>query len=61
MLRGGRIGAGATILPGKVIGPDAMLAAGSVLTHDIPAHELWAGNPARYMKMVPENQWLDNQ
>ena len=61
VLRGGRIGAGATILPGKVIGPDAMLAAGSVLTHDIPAHELWAGNPARYMKMVPENQWLDNQ
>lgn len=61
VLRGGRIGAGATILPGKTIGPDAMLAAGGVLTHDIPARELWAGVPARYLRMVPENQWLENQ
>lgn len=61
VLRGGRIGAGATILPGKTIGPDAMLAAGSVLTHDIPAYELWAGVPARYLRMVPEDQWLENQ
>lgn len=61
VLRGGRIGAGATILPGKTIGCDAMLAAGSVLTHDLPAHELWAGVPARYLRMVPEDQWLKNQ
>lgn len=59
--RGGRIGAGATVLPGKTIGADAMLAAGSVLTHNIPARELWAGIPARYLRMVQEDQWLDNQ
>jgi len=61
VLRGGRIGAGATVLPGKVIGTDALLAAGSVLTHDIPSQQLWAGNPARFLRMVPENQWLENQ
>ncbi len=61
VLRGGRIGAGATVLPGKTIGADAMLAAGSVLTHNIPARELWAGVPAKYLRMVPEDQWLDNQ
>ncbi len=61
VLHGGRIGAGATVLPGKTIGPDAMLAAGSVLTHDIPARELWLGSPARYVRMVPENQWIENQ
>lgn len=59
--RGGRIGAGATVLPGKTIGADAMLAAGSILTHNIPARELWAGIPARYLRMVYEDQWLDNQ
>ena len=61
VLRGGRIGAGATVLPGKTIGADAMLAAGSVLTHNIPARELWAGVPARYLRTVHEDQWIDNQ
>ena len=61
VLRGGRIGAGATVLPGKTIGADAMLAAGSVLTHNIPARELWAGVPARYLRVVHEDQWIDNQ
>ena len=61
VLRGGRIGAGATVLPGKTIGADAMLAAGSVLTHNIPARELWAGVPARYLRVVREDQWIDNQ
>ena len=61
VLRGGRIGAGATVLPGKTVGVDAMLAAGSVLTRDIPAYQIWAGIPARYMIMVPEEQRLENQ
>ncbi len=61
VLRGGRVGAGATVLPGKTIGQDAMLAAGAVLTHDIPARELWAGVPARFLRRVPEDQWLENQ
>ena len=61
VLRGGRVGAGATVLPSKTIGADAMLAAGSLLTRDIPAHQIWAGVPARYMRMVPKEQWLENQ
>jgi len=43
------IGGGATILPGLTIHADAVLAAGSVLTKDLPAGEVWAGNPAKYL------------
>lgn len=59
--RGGRIGAGATVLPGRTIGPDGFLAAGSVLTRDLPAGEIWAGVPARFLRAVPANQLLVNQ
>ena len=59
--RGGRIGAGATILPGKTIGPDGFLAAGSVLTKDLPPGEIWAGVPARFLRHVPDEQLLANQ
>ena len=45
--QGASIGANATILPGLVIGDWAMIAAGSVVTHDVPAYGLVAGNPAR--------------
>jgi acetyltransferase-like isoleucine patch superfamily enzyme len=41
------IGANATILPGLVIGRGAMVAAGAVVTRDVPAHALVVGNPAR--------------
>jgi maltose O-acetyltransferase len=41
------IGAGATILPGSVIGDDAVVGAGSVVTGDIPAGAVAVGNPAR--------------
>lgn len=59
--RGGRLGVGAVILPGKEIGPDAVVAAGTLLTHDAPAHEICAGVPARPFRSVPEEQLLDNQ
>ena len=41
------IGANATILGGITIGARAMIGAGSVVTRDVPAGELWYGNPAR--------------
>ena len=41
------IGANATILCGVTIGENAMVGAGSVITKDVPAGELWFGNPAR--------------
>lgn len=45
--KGATIGAGSTILPGLTIGEGAMIGAGSVVTHDVPAGELWVGNPAK--------------
>lgn len=50
--KGATIGAGAVILPGLTIGERAFIAAGSVVTKDVPAGELWMGNPARFYKKV---------
>jgi acetyltransferase-like isoleucine patch superfamily enzyme len=44
---GAALGANATILPGVTIGPWAMVGSGSVVTRDVAAWELVAGNPAR--------------
>ena len=41
------IGANATIVCGVTIGPQAFVGAGSVVLHDVPAHAIVAGNPAR--------------
>lgn len=48
--KGASIGAGSTILPGLTIGEGAMIGAGSVVTQDIPAGEMWVGNPAKFIK-----------
>lgn len=52
--KGASIGAGSTILPGLTIGEGAMIGAGSVVTKDVPAGEMWVGNPARYLKKIEE-------
>ncbi|MCR4809449.1 MAG: N-acetyltransferase [Prevotella sp.] len=52
--RGASIGAGSVILPGITIGENAMIGAGSVVTRDVPAGELWLGNPARFMKKIED-------
>lgn len=59
--KGGRIGAQATILPGKVIENDAFVAAGSVVTKDVEKENIVAGNPAKFLKNVPVDQLLKNQ
>ncbi|MCX6826409.1 MAG: DapH/DapD/GlmU-related protein [candidate division Zixibacteria bacterium] len=59
--KGGRIGVNATILPGKIIGPDGLIAAGAVLTQDCPAKKIMTGVPAKPMRDVPEEQLLENQ
>jgi acetyltransferase-like isoleucine patch superfamily enzyme len=59
--RGGRIGVNATILPGKVIGEDCLVAAGAVVTKDAPPRKIVAGAPARAIRTVPEEQLLENQ
>jgi acetyltransferase-like isoleucine patch superfamily enzyme len=50
--KGASIGAGAVILPGLTIGEGAMIGAGSVVTKDVPAGELWIGNPARFSRKI---------
>lgn len=50
--RGASIGANATVLPGLSIGQGAMVAAGSVVTKDVPDHALVAGNPAVIKKFL---------
>ena len=51
---GASIGANATIVCGIEIGPYAMIAAGSVVTKDVAANQLVAGNPARPLGWVDE-------
>jgi len=45
---GAVIGGSATILPGIHVGSNAVVAAGALLTKDIPANEVWAGSPASF-------------
>lgn len=52
--RGASIGAGSVILPGITIGAGAMIGAGSVVTKNVPAGELWMGNPAKFYKKIQE-------
>ena len=59
--RGGRIGVAATILPGITIGQDAVVGAGSVVTHDVPDKKMVVGVPARLFGDVPPEQLLDAQ
>lgn len=50
--RGASIGANATIICGVTIGENAMIGAGSVVTKDVPANEIWVGNPAKFLRKI---------
>lgn len=52
--RGASIGANATILPGVTLGENCLVGAGSVVTKDVPAGSVVAGNPARVIRRVDE-------
>lgn len=49
---GAFIGAHSIILKGVTIGKQAVVGAGSVVTKDIPNMEIWAGNPARFIRKI---------
>nr|WP_279614993.1 N-acetyltransferase [Desulfatiglans anilini] len=53
--KGASIGANATLLPGITIGENAMIGAGSVVTEDVPAYSLIAGNPGRLIRYLPND------
>lgn len=44
------IGAGSIILKGVRIGDESVIGAGSVVTKNIPSKEIWAGNPAKFVR-----------
>lgn len=47
---GVKIGGNTWVKPKVRIGDGAIIGGGSVVTKDVPPHEVWAGNPARFMK-----------
>jgi maltose O-acetyltransferase len=51
--RGSFVGASVTILPGRTIGPEAFVAAGSVVTEDVAPRTVVAGVPARALRTLP--------
>jgi len=59
--RGARVGANVTFLPGLTVGADALVAAGSVVTRDVPAKKIVLGSPAKVWRDVPAEELLDNQ
>jgi acetyltransferase-like isoleucine patch superfamily enzyme len=52
--RGAKIGANVTLLPGVVIGEQALVGAGSVVVNDVPAGAVVVGNPARVIRKVSD-------
>ncbi|HYF67849.1 MAG TPA: acyltransferase [Ohtaekwangia sp.] len=52
---GAFIGGHATILKGSVIGENAIVGACSVVTGNIPAGEIWAGNPAKFIRVLDQH------
>lgn len=52
--KGASIGSGATILPNTIVGENAIVGAGSVVTKDVPANSIVAGNPAKFLRFLPE-------
>ena len=49
---GSFVGANSIILKGVTIGKHSVIGAGSVVTRSVPDGELWAGNPAKFIKRV---------
>jgi len=53
---GASIGSNATILCGVTIGENAIVGAGTVVTHDVPPNTIVAGNPGRILRKIAEKK-----
>ena len=58
---GASIGSGATILSNVTIGERALIGAGAVVTHDIPADTIVAGNPARVLRPLSDHPGVKHE
>jgi len=56
IMRAARVGGGALLLPGVVIGENALVAAGAVVTRDVPPRAIVSGNPARIVGTAPPEE-----
>ena len=56
ILRAARVGGGVVLCPGTTVGENALVGAGSVVTRDIPDRAIAAGNPARIIGRVPDDE-----
>jgi acetyltransferase-like isoleucine patch superfamily enzyme len=54
--RGASIGSGSTILANLTIGENAIVGAGSVVTKDVPANAIVAGNPAKFIRFETQEK-----
>jgi acetyltransferase-like isoleucine patch superfamily enzyme len=59
--RGARVGGGAILCPGIVVGEEAFVGAGAVVTKDVAPRMLVVGNPARVLRSVNPAELLENQ
>ena len=59
--RGARVGGGAILCPGVVVGEEAFVGAGAVVTKDVAPGMLVVGNPARVLRSVSADELLENQ
>ena len=50
--QGCSIGAASVILGGITIGQNSMIAAGSIVTKNVPSDELWMGSPAKFIRKI---------
>lgn len=53
---GAFLGAGTIVLKGVTIGKASIIGAGSVVTKSVPPYEIWAGNPAHYVRSIEKNE-----
>lgn len=58
---GARVGANVTLLPNVVLDEEVFVAAGSIVTRDVPAKTLVMGSPAKFKSPVPETEWVKNK
>jgi acetyltransferase-like isoleucine patch superfamily enzyme len=56
-----RVGSGSIIMPGVIIGQNAVAGAGAVVTKNIPDFEIWFGNPAKFQYLVSKNEILEKK